>query len=75
MYGVDPYDYLQQVAMRLDRINTRQELERVLDEVEYQFEVLDPELQDLAYGLIDRMRTRLESLRDREISESDPAAD
>lgn len=59
MQGVDPYSYMQQVAIRLDQINSRQELETILDEVEYLFEVLDPELQDHAYDLIEKIKTKL----------------
>jgi hypothetical protein len=62
MHGVDPYGYMQQVAGNLERLNTRQELETVLDEVEYLFEVLDPELQDFGYQLIERIQTKLSKL-------------
>ncbi len=62
MHGVDPYGYMQQVAGNLDRLNSRQELETVLDEVEYLFEVLDPELQDIGYELIERIQTKLRNL-------------
>ena len=62
MQGIDPYGYMQQVAGNLDQINSRQELETVLDEVEYLFEVLDPELQDFGYELIDRIQSKLANL-------------
>ena len=62
MEGVDPYAYMQQVAVRLDQINSRQELETILDKVEYLFEVLDPELQDHAYRLIEAVQARLSSM-------------
>jgi ribosome assembly protein YihI (activator of Der GTPase) len=62
MQGVDPYGYMRQVAEELDRLDTRAELETVLDEVEYLFEVLDPELQDFAYELIDRIQAKLNRL-------------
>lgn len=62
MSGVDPYGYMQQVAASLDRIDDRKELETLLDEVEYLFEVLDPELQDFGYQLIDRIQTKLSGL-------------
>jgi hypothetical protein len=62
MPGVDPYGYMQQVASRLEQIDSRQELERVLDDVEYLFEVLDPELQDAAYQLIERIQAKLTAL-------------
>jgi ribosome assembly protein YihI (activator of Der GTPase) len=53
---------MRQVAEELDRLDTRAELETVLDEVEYLFEVLDPELQDFAYELIDRIQAKLNRL-------------
>lgn len=62
MDGVDPYGYMQQVAVRLDQINSRQELETVLDKVEYLFEVLDPELQDDACKLIETIQNKLRSM-------------
>ena len=62
MQGVDPFGYMQQVAASLDRLNSRRELETVLDEVEYLFEVLDPELQDYGYQLIERIHNKLSKL-------------
>ena len=62
MQGIDPFGYMQQAAANLDRLNSRQELETVLDEVEYLFEVLDPELQDFAYELIARIQDKLKDL-------------
>ena len=62
MQGVDPFGYMQQVAGSLDRINSRRELETILDEVEYLFEVLDPELQDFAYQLIERIQSKMSNL-------------
>ena len=62
MQGVDPFGYMQQVAGSLDQLNSRRELETVLDEVEYLFEVLDPELQDFGYQLIERIQDKLSKL-------------
>jgi hypothetical protein len=62
MSGIDPIAYLQQAAGRLDRLETHAEIERMLDDVEYLLEVLDPELQELAYGVIDRLQARLGQL-------------
>jgi hypothetical protein len=58
--GVDPYAYLQQVAGALDSLNDRERINTILDELEYLYEVLDPELQPLADDLIERLRRRLE---------------
>lgn len=63
MEGIDPYAYLQQVAGALDQLTERRQIEVVLDELEYLYEVLDPELQHLADDLIARVRQRLEETR------------
>lgn len=60
--GIDPYAFMQQAAGRLDRISDPRELDRLLDDLEYLFEVLDPELQDLAEGLMGRIRARQAAL-------------
>ncbi len=57
--GVDPYAYLQQVAGVLDRLDDRGRINTILDELEYLYEVIDPELQPLADDLIERLRIRL----------------
>lgn len=59
MEGISPYAYMQQVAMRMHDLTERKEIETVLDEVEYLFEVLDPEMQDAAYQLIEQLRAKL----------------
>ena len=58
--GVDPYAYMQQVAGALDQLNDRERINTILDELEYLYEVLDPELQPLADGLIEQLRSRLD---------------
>ena len=59
MNGVDPYAYMQQVAIRMNELNTRSEIETVLDELEYLFEVIPPDLQDNAEKLIAMLRDKL----------------
>lgn len=59
MNGIDPYAYLNQVSIRMDTLTQRDEIETVLDEVEYLFEVIPPELQDLAEPIIEELRKRL----------------
>ena len=61
MPGVNPYVYMQQVAGRLTQLTDRSEIETLLDEVEYLYEVLDPELQDSAEQLITQLHSRLEA--------------
>jgi hypothetical protein len=57
--GVDPYGYLAKVSMMMDTLTQRDEIETVLDEVEYLFEVIPPELQDLAEPIIQALRKKL----------------
>ncbi len=59
MNGIDPYAYLNQVSIRMDTLTQRDEIETVLDEVEYLFEVIPPELQNLAEPIIEELRKRL----------------
>jgi len=59
MSGVDPYAYMQQVAVRMDEISSRDEIETVLDELEYLFEIIPPEMQDNAEKLIAILREKL----------------
>jgi len=61
MPGVNPYAYMQQVAGRLTQLTDRREIETLLDEVEYLYEVIDPELQESADQLIAQLRSRLEA--------------
>lgn len=61
MNGVDPYAYMQQVAVRMNEMNSRQEIATVLDELEYLFEVTPPDLQDNAEALIAMRREKLKN--------------
>ena len=60
MNGVDPWAFMQDLAGRIDGMHERSEIERALDDLEYLMEVLDPELQEPAYGLVERLRAKLE---------------
>ena len=59
MSGVDPYAYMQQVSIKMHELNTRGEIETALDELEYLFEVIPPEMQDNAEQLITMLREKL----------------
>jgi hypothetical protein len=59
MSGVDPYAYMQQVAVKMDKLTGRDEIETVLDELEYLFEVIPPDMQDNAEKLIGLLRDKL----------------
>ena len=45
--------------MRLDELTDRDEIEEALDEIEYLFEVIPPEMQDNAEQLISLLREKL----------------
>jgi len=59
MTGIDPYAYMRQVATQMDRLEQPSDIERVLDELEYLFEVIPPELQGPAEQLILQLRRKL----------------
>ena len=56
-----PHAYLQEVARRLPSLTRRAEIETLLDDVEYLFEVMPPEMQDPAYAIIDQLRAKREA--------------
>jgi hypothetical protein len=60
MNGVDPWAFMRDLAGRLEHMTDRAEIERALDDLEYLMEVLDPELQEPAYQLNERLRAKLE---------------
>ena len=62
MRGVDPQAALQRVAAQLDSLQTRAAIEEALDELEYLFEIIDPEFQEGATYLITELRARLGKL-------------
>jgi hypothetical protein len=63
MGPIDPHVYIQQVARKMAEpgaLTDRKEIETMLDEVEYLYDILDPEMQDGAEQLIAQLRARLE---------------
>jgi len=63
MSGVTPYISMNNIAARLDELNTRESITEALDEVEYLFEVIPPELQEPAETLIALLREKLSALK------------
>lgn len=59
MSGVNPYSYLAKVSSEMDTLTQRDQIETALDEVEYLFEVIPPEMQYLAEPLIEALRKKL----------------
>ena len=62
MDGIDPYLYVQRVAETLDSLDDRRSLETALDELEYLYEVMDPELQESAEQVMAALRDRLQKV-------------
>jgi len=63
MSGVTPYLSMHKIAARLDELNSRESITAALDEVEYLFEVIPPELQEPAETLIGLLRDKLNALK------------
>jgi|APIni6443716594_1056825.scaffolds.fasta_scaffold1011991_1 ABC-type transporter Mla subunit MlaD len=63
MNGIDPYATLQRAAGRITESQDPAELDRLLDDIEYLYEALDPELQGLAEQVMERLRERIGELR------------
>jgi hypothetical protein len=61
MSGIDPYAYMQQVSMQLHELKSRNDIQTTLDELEYLFEVIPPDMQDSAEQLITTLREKLAS--------------
>jgi hypothetical protein len=62
MSGVTPYITLEKIAGRLKDLDTRDSVNEALDEVEFLFEVIPPELQGPAEDLIAQLRDKLKNL-------------
>jgi hypothetical protein len=63
MSGVTPYISMNKIAARLDELDTFESITEALDEVEYLFEVIPPELQEPAVTLIALLREKLAALQ------------
>ena len=57
---MDPF--LIDIAKRLDALDDRREIVEALDQLEFLYEALDSEQQDLATQLMGRLQQRLNSL-------------
>ena len=56
---LDPDRYLRQIAERMTAPMERAEMENLLDELEYLYDVIDPVLQDSAETLMNQLRQKL----------------
>lgn len=59
MTGVTPYRTLADLARRLPALSTRAEIEAALDEAEWLYEVVPPELQEHFDAVIGALRVKL----------------
>lgn len=59
MTGINLYSSLLEISRVMDTLTQRDEIEEALDQVEYLFEVIPPELQDLAEPIIETLRKKL----------------
>ena len=59
MNGIDPYAYMHKISLNMDKLVSKKEIETVLDEIEYLFEVIPPDMQDNAEVLIEMLRKKL----------------
>ena len=57
---MDPY--LVDIARRLESMAGREEIADAMDKLEFLYDALDPEQQDLAGDLIGRLQRRLEQV-------------
>jgi len=62
MQATNPYKYLEQVSELFDTLTTREEINQVIDELEFIFDLIDPEFQDQVSELINRLTQRLQEL-------------
>jgi hypothetical protein len=62
MQETNPYKYLEQVSELFDTLNTPEEINRVLDELEYLFDLIEPDFQDQVSDLIARLTKRLQEI-------------
>lgn len=56
---LDPDLYLRQIAVRMQSVQERGEMETLLDELEYLYDVVDPVYQEGAETLMNQLRHKL----------------
>lgn len=61
-HEIDTIAWMQQLAGRMDQLNSRTEIASAPDDIEHLMEALDPQLRESAYQAIESLRRRLEAL-------------
>jgi hypothetical protein len=59
---MEPMKFLEEATKNADELDSREEINRVIDELEFIYEALDPEFQNLASDLMSRLSGRLKEL-------------
>jgi hypothetical protein len=59
---MEPMNFLEEATKNADELDSREEINRVIDELEFIYEALDPEFQNLASDLMSRLSGRLKEL-------------
>ncbi len=62
MQATNPYKYLEQVSELFETLNSREDINQVLDELEFLYDLIEPEFQDQVSDLINRLTNRLQEL-------------
>lgn len=62
MQATNPYKYLELVSELFETLNSPEEINQVIDELEYLYDLIDPEFQDQVSDLINRLTQRLQEL-------------
>jgi hypothetical protein len=57
--SADPNVYLHQIAIRMKTDLAREEMETLLDELEYLYDIIEPELVDSAELMMGQLRKKL----------------
>ncbi len=58
----DTINYLNDILQGIDTLDTREAVHKQLDNVEFLYEAVDPEMQELVEQVITRLTERLQSL-------------
>ncbi|HRJ51964.1 MAG TPA: hypothetical protein PLE99_04280 [Candidatus Thiothrix moscowensis] len=58
----NPYRHLQKISAEIDSYDTRDKIDRVLDELDFIHELLDPEMQPMVTKVTDALMDRYRAL-------------
>lgn len=58
----DTINYLKDILQKIDTLDTREAVHKQLDDVEFLYDAVSPEMQELVGQVITRLNERLQSL-------------